>query len=234
VRYGDGTIYLSHDDFAIDRETFKWVLVDRAYETDYTNAVVLDIGAHKGYFGAYALVRGARVVISYEPEPANVLLLERSAASYRERGRDWRVRDVAVGAEAGTSELHVMSASWGHSLHPPGEFDRWEVGLQEVEVASIASVLADAGELAGEGSPIVAKLNVEGEECAIVLETEPEIWTGVSELFVETHPWTDCAAPGLAARLARVGLAERPSSMAQVLRLRREAPPPGGRRSGPT
>ena len=47
--------------------------------TDYAGAVVLDLGAHKGYFGAYALARGARLVISFEPETANLELLERGA-----------------------------------------------------------------------------------------------------------------------------------------------------------
>jgi len=81
---------VSHGDYPIDWETLKWVLVDEAYPTDYAGAVVLDIGAHKGYFGAFALERGARTVISFEPESRNFELLERCAASYREQGADRR------------------------------------------------------------------------------------------------------------------------------------------------
>lgn len=122
LRYGPGTIFLSHDDYAVDWESLKFVAADDAYRTDYTGAVVLDLGAHKGFYGAHALAHGARTVISFEPETANLELLERSAATYRARGADWRVRRSAVGAERGEAELRVMSGSWGHALHPP---DAW-------------------------------------------------------------------------------------------------------------
>ena len=79
--YGPGKIFLSHDDYAVDWESLKFVAADDAYRTDYTGAVVLDLGAHKGYYGAYALAHGARTVISFEPERANLELLERSAAT---------------------------------------------------------------------------------------------------------------------------------------------------------
>jgi FkbM family methyltransferase len=233
VRYGNGRLFLSHDDYAIDRETLKWVLVDRAYESDYADAVVVDIGAHKGYFGAYAFEQGARAVISFEPEEANLELLERSAASYRQRGLTRQVHAAAVGAARGEAELHVMSASWGHALHPPNEFSRWEVGVQRVAVVSIADSLAEARALSGPGSRLVVKVNVEGEECGIVLGTEPSTWQSVSELFVETHPWADCTATELAEHLAPVGLKSAPSAMAQVLRLRPAAAPRSGPRSPP-
>ena len=228
LRYGRGTLFLSHDDYGIDRETLKWVVVDRAYDGDYEDAVVVDIGAHKGYFGAYALERGARAVISFEPEASNLELLERSAESYRRRGLTWSVRAAAVGAARGEAELHVMSASWGHALHPPDAFTEWEVGVQQVVVVSIADALTEAETLAERGSRLVVKVNVEGEECGIVLGTEPPTWQNVSELFVETHPWAGCDATELAEHLAPVGFRAVPSSMAQVLRLR----PAEGSRSG--
>jgi hypothetical protein len=123
VRYGSGVLLLSHDDFAVDRKSLDFVL-EGSYATDYRGAVVLDIGAHKGYFGAYALAHGARAVVSFEPERANVALLEESAASFRTREADWRVVPVAVGAAAGEAELHVMSASWGHILPTPSPSTR--------------------------------------------------------------------------------------------------------------
>ena len=58
----------------------------RAYAGDYRGAFVVDVGAHKGYYGAYALAHGARWVVSYEPETANFALLERAASDVRERG----------------------------------------------------------------------------------------------------------------------------------------------------
>jgi len=115
-------VFLSHSDYAIDWESFKWAVADDAYPTDYAGAVVLDLGAHKGYYSAHVVARGARVVVSFEPEAANLALLEQAAATYRKRGADWRIRPSAVGAERGEAMLRVMEGSWAHSLHPP---DSW-------------------------------------------------------------------------------------------------------------
>lgn len=221
LHYGSGAVYLSDDDYAVDWESFKFVVVDRAYETDYRDTVVLDLGAHKGYFGAYALVHGARAVISFEPEAANVELLERAAATYRRSGADWLVRQVAVGAERGEAELHVMRASWGHALHPPDSFAGDEVAVQVVAVEAMRDVLADAGSVAGMRSRIIVKVNTEGEECGIVLGTPPPAWEVVSELFVEVHPWAACTAEELTRHVAAAGFTEAQSAIAPVIRLLR-------------
>ena len=126
---GPGDVFLSHADYAIDWESFKWVVADDAYPTDYEGAVVLDLGAHKGYYGAHALARGARTVISFEPETANLELLERAAAAYRARGArlaDSRRRPSE--RSAARPMLRVMDGSWAHSLHPPDAWAQYEVG----------------------------------------------------------------------------------------------------------
>jgi FkbM family methyltransferase len=235
LRYGPGEIFLSHDDYTIDFESFKFVAAVDGYASDYTAAVVLDLGAHKGYYGAHALAHGARTVVSFEPENANLELLERSAATYRERGADWQVRHSAVGAERGEATLHVMNASWGHTLHPPGSWSDYEVGLQPVPVEAMADILAEAKSLAVGPTRLVVKVNTEGAECEIVLGTPAEAWIGVSELFVEVHPWATCTAAELAEHLAPAGFRELSREMSPVLRLRAEAGPRSGfRRSAPT
>ena len=80
--YAGGSLFLSQDDYEIDWETLKNTLVDEPYLADYRGAIVLDLGAHKGYYGAYALAHGAASVASYEPEAANVSFLARSAATF--------------------------------------------------------------------------------------------------------------------------------------------------------
>jgi FkbM family methyltransferase len=234
VPCGPGQVFLSHDDYAVDWESFKFVVADDAYATDYRGSVVLDIGAHKGYFGAYALAHGAKSVVSFEPERGNVELLERSAASYRARGADWRIRAVAVGAEEGVADLHVMSASWGHALHPPAAFAEHEVATQRVPVVAAAAILAEARALAGASGRLVVKVNIEGEECTTVLETPASAWRDVDELFVETHPWASCGAEELARHLGQAGLTRAESPAEVVLRLRRAAPPGSGPRTAPS
>lgn len=101
-------------------------------------------------------------MISFEPEAANCELLERSAAVYRKQGADWRVRQVAVAAERGSAELHVMRASWGHALHPPARFTEHEVGIEQVRVEAMADVLEEALRLCGADSRLVVKVTPRG------------------------------------------------------------------------
>ena len=209
-------VYLSHDDYEIDWASLAFVFVDEAYAGSYHGAVVVDIGAHKGYFGAYALWQGARTVVSYEPETANFALLRRAADASRDG--EWQTRQSAVGAERGEAELHVMGASWGHALHPPEAFTRYEVGTEVVRVEALADVLADAVGLA-DGARVIVKVNIEGEECPTILGTPASAWAGIDELYVETHPWADCGADELARHLAGAGLTRRESAHAAVLRL---------------
>ena len=231
VRYGPGEVFLSHADYAVDWESFKWVVADDAYPTTYEDAVVLDLGAHKGYFGAHALARGARIVVSFEPDVANLELLGQAAETYRRRGADWRIRPTAVGAARGEAELHLMAGSWAHSLHPPDTWAQYEVGTTRVPVEAMADLLEEAQAL---HERLVIKVNTEGEECAIVLGTPAEAWSMVSEVFVEMHEWAPCNAAELVAHLAPVGFRQLPTEMAAVLRLRREAAPRSGSRSAPT
>ncbi len=219
LRLGSTTIYLSHADYEIDWASLAFVAVDDAYAGEYRGAVVVDIGAHKGYYGAYALLRGARTVVSYEPETANFALLARGADSVL--GSSWQTRQHAVGAGSGEVGLHVMGASWGHALHPPEAFARYERGIQRVQVEALADVLAGATGLA-DGARLIVKVNIEGEECATILGTPPSAWRGVSAAYVETHAWADCGADDLARHLEAAGLTRRESAHPVVLRLERD------------
>lgn len=226
VQYAGGCLWLSHGNYEIDWETLKNTLVDEPYVADYGDAIVLDIGAHKGYFGAYALAHGAREIVSYEPERDNIRLLERSAASFGERDARsvWSVVRAAVSAAAGEAELHVMRASWGHALHPPDAWSEYEVGRERVPVLAIDDILRRAAKRRPQHARLVVKINTEGEECKTVLESAAEEWAVVDELLVETHPWADCGASELAAHLAPVGLTQVRSRHERMLQLRRSAP----------
>ena len=233
LTFGPATIYLSHEDYEIDWASLAFVAVDDAYAGDYRGAVVVDVGAHKGYYGAYALSHGARAVVSYEPESANLAFLERSAAAVRARGGEWLTRRCAVAAEAGEADLHVMGASWGHALHPPEAFAEHEVGLEHVRIDALADVLADAVNLA-RGDRVIVKVNIEGEECPTILGTRTSAWHEIDALYVETHPWASCGARELALHLEAAGLSRGESSHPAVLRLQRAGDARAARRTGPS
>ena len=86
MQVGDGNIWFAADSINGDRGTFGEIFVTQCYSSDYSDATVVDIGAHKGYFGAFAFVQGAKAVLSYEPEDENFAALERAAESFRARG----------------------------------------------------------------------------------------------------------------------------------------------------
>ena len=90
--------------------------MNRCYGNDFHDSTVIDIGAHKGYFGAYALMHGAREVISYEPELQNFEFLTQTAQSFRGAGGEWETRRSAVTARSGEVELRVDPSSWAHSI----------------------------------------------------------------------------------------------------------------------
>lgn len=219
VRVGPATVFLSEDDYEIDWASFAFVAVDDAYRGDYRDAFVVDLGAHKGYYGAYALRHGAGTVVSYEPESTNASYLEAAAARLR-GAHAWRTARAAVGAEPGEAALHVMGASWGHAMHPPDAWAEHEVGIEHVPVHALADVLADAAESA-RGARTIVKVNIEGEECPTILGTPTSAWRGVAEVYVETHPWAACGADELTRHLAASGLAPVARSHPAVLRLAR-------------
>jgi FkbM family methyltransferase len=216
ARLRRGTVYLDRRTLDSDWETLREVFVPRknAYDCDYREAVVVDVGAHKGYFGAYALLSGARHVVSYEPDPTNYAFLARAARSFG-GPETWSVRGVAVGASDGRALLHLSAESWTHSLLPLPS----EAGTEEVEVIAIDSVLAEVARRADAGK-LVVKIDVEGTECDLVAAASS--WEPVSLLFVETHG--DCTADEIASRVEPWGLVPVENRVASVFAARRTQP----------
>lgn len=173
-------------DFPVDWKAFVEIFGGGEYSgAPYAGAHVLDVGAHKGYFAAYALARGAAIVLSVEPEAANYAALERAA---RPLHPCWATRNVAVGATSGEAVLHLDRTSWAHSLleveHPVGE--------QLVEVVTLEDALA---ELPRGGSATIVKIDVEGSECDIL--ARPRSLDIVDVLLVEWHASAPCTAEEL-------------------------------------
>lgn len=218
-----GKLLLDRRTLASDLETLREMLVPRKnpYAADYKGALVLDIGAHKGYFAAFALLSGARCVISYEPASANFALLERAAKTFRKRGMRWEARRAAVGAESGSGVLAVSAESWTHSLHPlPPSGPARAVSSETVAVVAARTALEEAGREAS-GGRLIVKIDAEGAECEIC-RVEAASWSPVSELFVETHESAPCEVSDLLTEPRRSGLAPLERA-GPVLRLTRGA-----------
>jgi FkbM family methyltransferase len=199
VRVGPGRVFFDPATLTVDRLVFFEIFLEQPYATDYRDAVVVDVGAHKGFYGAYAFLGGAAAVISYEPAAQNLATLERVARTFGRNG-EWRAHAAAVGAEAGRAELHLSGDSWAHSLHGVSG----EVGTQTVEVVPMAGVLAEAR--ARRPRRLVVKIDAEGAEREIVAATPAEAWAEVDELLLELHEDAGYTRAELLAPLAAAGL----------------------------
>jgi FkbM family methyltransferase len=195
-------VYLGGASTTIDRATFFDIFLDGVYDIDFTGVTVVDLGAHKGYFGAFALLRGAAGVWSYEPDPQNFALLRRGAASFTDAGCGWRVVNAAVGGETRTASLHISGESWAHSLLPL-DGRRSEVGTHVVSVVPLREILAEAS---ATGMRIVVKMDVEGAECEAVASCEPEHWRPVEAVIMEYHSFAPCPLAEITSQLQAAGL----------------------------
>jgi FkbM family methyltransferase len=180
-----------------DWRAFRDVFVVEDYAgVRFDEATVLDAGAHKGYFAVYALAKGAKKVVSYEPDPENFAHLARL------RGID--VRKAAISGDSGVGVLHKREA-WSHSLV------RHE-GSRATEKVSVVSLDEALREIAPSGR-VVLKLDIEGSECEALGSLAPGEWVALDEIVVEVHPWASCSVADLVSLLSRNGfvVAQRPA-----------------------
>jgi FkbM family methyltransferase len=182
VDLGPVVVEFGADSFDIDWYVFRSIFLREDYRTDYRGSSVLDIGAHKGYLGAYALVQGARQVLSIEPESDNFASLARSAGSLRDDTQTWRTLHAAVSDSEGEGRLFVGDQSWNHTL-VPGLVD--SDTTEAVALMGVASLLERA--CATDASRVVVKIDAEGAETPIVLGADAEAWSVVDQVFVEVH-----------------------------------------------
>lgn len=114
---------------------------------------VLDVGAHRGEYGAFLRALGyKRRIVSFEPVLENFQLLELVAA----RDPQWTVRRVALGSSDGTAAINVTQETTFSSFLSPNSYgfshSRGESVIkhqEEVQVVSLDRALEDleVGEL---------------------------------------------------------------------------------------
>jgi FkbM family methyltransferase len=117
----------------LDWEQMDQKVYDHAIAHVQRGDIVLDCGAHIGYFTRVALRAGARMVIAIEPEPANIVALRRN---FDTELRSGAVKLVSKGVwnERGKLPLRLSdSSNDSHSL-VPGHGGKKE---QEVELVTI-------------------------------------------------------------------------------------------------
>ena len=172
------------DTLAIDLVSLEYCLSGQYFPAAVADRVVLDLGAHKGYLAVYCLQRGARAVLSVEPEATNHECLASARVS---AAGTWTNVRAAVGAQRGTAVLHISTESWSHSLMelPSGEPLRSE----EVPVVAFRDLLTWCAD-SHPGIPVVVKLNVEGAAGGCSFSVAPDELRQVEEVLVDVEETT--------------------------------------------
>ncbi len=208
-----GNLFLSGDKYFFDLVAFHYIFVQQIYKTDYQNTSVIDVGAHKGYYAAYALKEGAKKVISFEPEGNNFACLSRSARSFKEYGCKIEVYNACVGSRSGKATLYSMKECLSHSLFP--RKDKRIIQEERVQMVDFSSILSRVASEYEEN--IILKINAEGAECDIILNSHPKQLELINEVFVWYHFFSSCSKEKIVKQMKMAGFKCLPSSDKNLL-----------------
>lgn len=194
-------VLLSGREFMYDRNPYREIFFEEIYKTNYKDAFVLDIGAHKGYFTIYALLNGATKVYSFEPSNFNFQFLEKNVRLNNFAAKTTLV-NAAVAKESGLRDFFIMQSSASHSLL--ARHDRRIIKKVRVLAVSINKVFAN---VAKEGQKIIFKLDVEGGEYEILPAITDEYLPLINKFFVEYHDIPGCSQQAMNDLLKEKGFA---------------------------
>jgi FkbM family methyltransferase len=137
----------------------------------YNITLVIDVGGHRGEYGTYLRELGYRgTICSFEPVRENYDLLA-------ERARNdpgWHVNRSALGEEAGSFEMNVMSGTVLSSFMSPSTWGREEYGSgievkrsETVPVVRLDDVFDELRVHAGTGA-VMLKIDTQGFEQQVI------------------------------------------------------------------
>ena len=169
---------LQHNGLAILREVFA----SRNYADYfpfYEEAVIVDIGAHYGYFSIFASLNAGpeATIISVEPSQHNYHILRRNI-------RDSKVENVypiraAIADQSGEADLYLSRAE-NHSLFREGD--------GPVETEKVRSITLDTLLQEQDIEDVdLLKLDCEGAEYPILLDAGAALLDRITTITIEFH-----------------------------------------------
>jgi len=202
IQLPQGTVFINGLTAVIDLRTFAQVFLDEIYGgLSFRDRVVIDVGAHKGYFAAYALLKGAKATVCYEPEDSNFKALALFSQTIRSDGRVIEIHHEAIGSD-GEMDLYVSADSWAHTTVCRQDFIFSKV--VRVSSRSLATALSNARERFSEDD-FILKIDAEGVESAALLRTPPELFSRVGEIIFEFHSFSGLPLQGVLDRMNSIG-----------------------------
>jgi FkbM family methyltransferase len=145
-----------------------------------SNDVIVDIGAHRGVFVAYAALRTKNDIIAFEPDPENYKNLQTFVSA-----NHWdnvQLHHAALGANNGHIDLFQSNTSTRHSI----------TGIDPVTKSKLSkSVRVQAFSLEKALENLLKvnflKMDCEGAEYDIVMNSNPETLGKIDKLAMEYH-----------------------------------------------
>jgi FkbM family methyltransferase len=202
IRLSHGKVFIDGQNAIIDLRVFAQIFVDQVYsDLHLTDRIVIDIGAHKGYFAAYALLRGAKAVLCYEPERSNFMALTHFIRTLGKNERAVEIHHEAVGEE-GEVTLYLSEDSWAHTTVFRGKLTH--TSRINVPSRSLATVLESA-QRRFPGFDFLLKIDAEGAECPLLLQTPAALFSRVKEIVFEYHDFSSCSLDQILRRLRSMG-----------------------------
>lgn len=177
---------LTEKDYGTDIGVFSEIFWLERYNTDYKNSQVFDLGAHKGYYTLYALLKGASNVYSYEPNEFNFGILKKNI-ELNKRSIKVVLNNCAVDNESGIKDFYEADMGWSHSLYQ--REDTKIIKSVKVRIQSINAVLASADR----NKRTIIKMDIEGKECDVIYSIHDTLMQYISEFFIECHPFAPCS-----------------------------------------
>lgn len=177
----------------------KELLIDRDYGNDFPGYKIIDVGAYIGETALFFCSQGAEQVIAAEPAPDNVALAKKNIAESPYADRIIFL-PVAVAASEGELPFYLDEGNpQMHALLPAGDDQAYATTKKMVTVPVWR--FERLIEQAGWETVDLVKLDCEGAEFPILLETPDSILKKVRRWVIEYH-----AAPEpLEARLRALG-----------------------------
>jgi len=138
--------------------------------------VVLDVGAHAGYFSLWATAQNPKVKIyALEPIKENFEFLQKNIA--KNKFKNIKPENVALTKKSGEINIFLSGDSHNHSLLPISD-----------KTQSVKSVnLADYIKKNKIKNISLLKIDIEGGEYEIFENLEKEIFSKIENVFLEYH-----------------------------------------------
>lgn len=167
-----------------DKQALYEVWKMKEYQTDHftihPDDVIIDIGAHIGSFSVWAAQQAVSGrVYSFEPDPENFTLLEENVKLNGLSNLfivNSAVADMRGQVRLFTSDYHNMTHSF---------FEEKARGNSMVDTLSLADILQDYGL----EKVHYLKIDAEGAEYQILLNTPARVLRQVDKIFIEYHDY---------------------------------------------